>query len=107
MTATYEVRLRGRLSPTLISQFEASGLEAETGPVEGEPAATRLHGPVVDQAALHGLLRRIEALGLELVELRRIDPGPTDPGPTDPTDPTGPTGPSDSTDPSDPARVDR
>jgi len=67
MTATYEVRLRGRLSPTLISQFETFGLVAESEPVE-----TLLHGPVVDQAALHGLLRRIEALGLELVELRRM-----------------------------------
>jgi hypothetical protein len=67
MTDTYELRLRGRLSPTLLSQFEHFGLVPEREPVE-----TLLHGPVVDQAALHGLLRRIEALGLELVELRRV-----------------------------------
>jgi hypothetical protein len=37
-----------------------------------EPIETVFHGPVPDQAALHGLLRRIEALGLELVEVRRF-----------------------------------
>jgi hypothetical protein len=31
-----------------------------------------LSGPVEDQAALHGLLRRIESLGLELLEVRRF-----------------------------------
>jgi hypothetical protein len=33
-----------------------------------------LSGPIEDQAALHGLLRRIESLGLELVEVRRFPP---------------------------------
>jgi hypothetical protein len=75
MTMTYEVRLRGRLTANLLSQFEHFGLVAD-----GEPVETLLHGPVADQAALYGLLRRIEALGLELVELRQI-PTPT-PTPT-------------------------
>ena len=35
-----------------------------------------LSGPIEDQAALHGLLRRIESLGLELVEVRRFPPQP-------------------------------
>jgi hypothetical protein len=35
-----------------------------------------LHGPVQDQSSLHGLLDRIQSLGLELVEIRRLpDPG--------------------------------
>jgi hypothetical protein len=67
MTMTYEVRLRGRLTSNLLSQFEQFGLVADAEPLE-----TLLHGPVADQAALYGLLRRIEALGLELVELRRV-----------------------------------
>lgn len=67
MTMTYEVRLRGRLTSNLLSQFDEFGLVADAEPLE-----TLLHGPVADQAALYGLLRRIEALGLELVELRRV-----------------------------------
>ena len=37
-----------------------------------EPVETVLHGPVRDQAELHGLIDRIRALGLELVEVRRL-----------------------------------
>jgi hypothetical protein len=89
MSSTYEVRIRGRLSSALRGEFEQLGLVAAV-----DPAETLLHGPVVDQAALYGLVRRLEALGLELVELRRLrggdgpDPhgsappeGPGDPGP--------------------------
>ena len=79
MSFIYEVRLRGRLSSALLNQFEQ--LELVPG---AEPVETLLQGPVEDQAALHGLLRRIEALGLELIELRRL------PGPTEPTRPTRP-----------------
>jgi hypothetical protein len=63
----YELRIRGRLSSTLINEFEERSLAASVEPVE-----TILAGPVEDQAALHGLIRRIEALGLELVEVRRL-----------------------------------
>jgi hypothetical protein len=62
------------MSPTLISEFEQLQLEAAIEPIE-----TILHGPVQDQAALHGLLRRVEALGLELVEVRRFPPQGGDP----------------------------
>jgi hypothetical protein len=63
----YELRIRGRLSGTLIKEFEELSLSASIEPVE-----TILAGPVEDQAALHGLIRRVEALGLELVEVRRL-----------------------------------
>ena len=66
VTDRYEIRVRGRLSRTLATEFAQLDLAAHT-----EPIATVLHGPVEDQAALYGLLRRIESLGLELIEVRR------------------------------------
>jgi hypothetical protein len=53
------------MGPALAEGFE--GLQADVQPVE-----TVLHGEVVDQAALHGLLDRIQAYGLELIEVRRL-----------------------------------
>jgi hypothetical protein len=43
--------------------------------VDVAPAETVLHGPVEDQAGLHGLLDRIQSLGLELIEVRRLPAG--------------------------------
>jgi hypothetical protein len=63
--ATYEIRIRGRVSRTLLDSFE--GMVSELEPVE-----TVLHGPVRDQAELHGLIDRVQALGLELLEVRRL-----------------------------------
>jgi len=63
----YEIRVRGRLTPTMASEFERLDLNTAVAPVD-----TVLEGTVDDGAALHGLLRRIEALGLELVEVRRL-----------------------------------
>ncbi|HET6954753.1 MAG TPA: hypothetical protein VFI47_30605, partial [Acidimicrobiales bacterium] len=77
MSFLYEVRVRGRLSPTLASEFEQLALTANVAPVE-----TVLSGPIEDQAALHGLLRRIESLGLELLEVRRFPADPPTTGGT-------------------------
>jgi hypothetical protein len=63
--ARYEIRVRGRMSDAALSTFE--GMDVETAPTE-----TVLHGPVVDQTGLHGLLDRIQSLGLELIEVRRL-----------------------------------
>jgi hypothetical protein len=68
MSLIYEIRIRGRLSPTLLAQFEQPDMVADVGPTE-----TVLHGAFADQAALFGLLRRVEALGLELLALRRMN----------------------------------
>jgi len=72
---SYEIRIKGRLSDSLLAVFE--GLTASVEPVE--PVETVLHGPVQDQAALYGLLDRIQALGLELVEVRRLPDMPDEP----------------------------
>jgi hypothetical protein len=64
----YEIRVRGRVTPALLARFE--GLDATVEPVE-----TVLHGPVADQAALHGIVDLVGALGLELVEIRKLHGG--------------------------------
>ena len=61
----YEIRVRGRVSDATLSSFE--GMDADVATAE-----TVLHGPVVDQADLHGLLDRIQSLGLELIEVRKL-----------------------------------
>jgi hypothetical protein len=61
----YEIRIRGRLSDTLLARFDM--LQSDVERVE-----TVLHGPVRDQAELHGIIERVQALGLELVEIRRL-----------------------------------
>jgi hypothetical protein len=77
----YEIRFKGRLSDSVLAGFE--GLRATVQPVE-----TVLYGPVQDQAALYGLLDRIQSLGLELVEVRQLpastDQVPAEPQPPDP-----------------------
>ncbi len=61
----YEIRVRGRVTPALLARFE--NMRSDVEPVE-----TILHGPLEDQAALHGVISLIQALGLELVEVRKL-----------------------------------
>ena len=64
---TYEITVRGRLSDTLVAAFD--GLSASR-----RAQHTVLRGELADQAALYGVLGRIESLGLELVDVRRAAP---------------------------------
>jgi hypothetical protein len=68
----YEIHVRGEIPSEALSEFE--GMTTFT-----EPAATVLSGIVEDQAALQGVLNRIHALGLELVEVRRLPDTPPPP----------------------------
>jgi hypothetical protein len=68
---SYEIRIRGHIPAEELMEVEH--LHASV-----EPAETVLWGCVPDQAALHGILARLHALGLELVEVRRL-PAVTDP----------------------------
>src|SRR5262245_2225534 len=63
----YEIRVRGPLTPTMRSEFAQLDLTSSTAPID-----TMLEGALDDSAALHGVLRRIESYGLELVEVRRL-----------------------------------
>jgi hypothetical protein len=61
----YEIRIRGHLGAAMRRAFPALNAEIEE-------SDTLLRGPLPDQSALHGVLSQIEALGLELLELRRL-----------------------------------
>jgi hypothetical protein len=62
---SYEIRIKGRVGDPLLEWF--GDLDASI-----RPAETVLRGEMPDQAALHGLLDRIQALGLELIEIRQV-----------------------------------
>lgn len=64
--ADYEIRIKGRLSDSLTGAFEDF-----TSAVR--PAETVMRGEVRDQSELHGVLERIQSLGLELIEVRRVE----------------------------------
>jgi len=79
----YEILVRGILSDGLLSAFPE--LHARLRNHE-----TVLIGPLPDQAALHGVIGRIESLGLELIEIRRVSSGRSAaPGVDHPTDGIG------------------
>jgi hypothetical protein len=65
-TKIYEIRVEGHLSSSWSSWFEGLIVRHEAS---GE---TVLCGPIVDQAALHGVLMRIRDLSLPLVAVRRV-----------------------------------
>ena len=66
----YAIRIRGRLGATALSAFPSMVSELKGG-------ETVLTGLVEDRAALFGVVAQIEALGLDLLELRRITATPT------------------------------
>jgi hypothetical protein len=61
----YTIRIKGRLGPTVLSAFPLMACE-----VKG--SETVLTGPLEDQSAVFGVLGQIEALGLDLLELRQV-----------------------------------
>jgi len=64
----YEIRIKGRLEPRWAAWFDGLTLTHE-----GD-GTTVIQGPVVDQAALHGLLQKVRDVGLPLVSVTRIEP---------------------------------
>jgi hypothetical protein len=67
----YQIRLEGHLDPQWTAWFEGLTITLE------ENGDTLLTGPVVDQAALYGLLRKVRDLGLPLLSVIRLQPGPS------------------------------
>lgn len=62
----YEIRIKGHLGDRWSGWFEGLDLAAERG------GTTVIRCPALDQAALHGLLRRIRDVGLPLLSVTRI-----------------------------------
>ena len=68
----YEIRIEGHLDHRWAGWFDGLTLTLE------DNGDTLLTGPVVDQAALHGLLRKVRDLGMPLVLVRRVRPSQAD-----------------------------
>ena len=68
----YEIRIKGRLTDRWAAWFEGLTITGE------ENGDTLLTGPVADQAALHGLLRKVRDLGMPLLSVIRVKPGQAD-----------------------------
>ena len=64
----YQIRIEGHLGPKWTAWFGDVSITLED---DGE---TLLTGPVVDQAALHGLLRKVRDLGMPLLSAIRVEP---------------------------------
>ena len=64
----YEIRLKGHLDDRWAEWFEGLTITLEA---DGD---TLLTGPVIDQAALHGLLKKVRDLGLPLLSVNTVEP---------------------------------
>ncbi len=64
----YQIRIEGHLNPKWTAWFGGMTITLKD---DGE---TLLTGPVVDQAALHGLLRKVRDLGMPLISAARVNP---------------------------------
>ena len=64
----YEIRLKGRLDARWAAWFDGLRLTHESDDT------TVIHGSVIDQAALHGLLKKVSHLRLPLIAVIQVDP---------------------------------
>jgi hypothetical protein len=66
----YQIRIKGQLDSQWTDWFEGLTITLE------ENGDTLLTGPVVDQAALHGLLKKVRDLGMTLISVSPVEHGP-------------------------------
>ena len=62
--SVYEIRLKGHIGPQWTEWFDGMAVARD------DAGVTILTGPVADQAALHGLLRKVRDLGIPLISVR-------------------------------------
>jgi hypothetical protein len=70
-SAVYQIRITGHLGSQWADWFGGLTITLE------ENGETLLTGPVIDQAALHGLLRKVRDLGVPLISVNRTELGQT------------------------------
>ena len=70
---TYQIKLKGHLGESWADWFDEMTFTHEAD------GTTTLMGEIVDQAALHGLLKKIRDLGLPLISVNQVDPYQTEP----------------------------
>ena len=68
----YQIRLKGHLGQRWLEWFEGLTITLE------KDGNTLLSGPVVDQSALHGLLKKVRDLGMPLLSVNSVEPTPLD-----------------------------
>lgn len=68
----YQIRIKGHLDPQWTEWFAGLTITLE------EDGATLLAGQVIDQAALHGLLKKVRDLGMPLISVNSVGAGPSD-----------------------------
>jgi hypothetical protein len=68
----YQIRIKGHLGHQWTERFEGLTITLE------EDGDTLLTGPVADQSALHGLLKRVRDLGMPLISVCPVEPGRVD-----------------------------
>lgn len=64
----YEIRLKGHLDARWVAWFDGLTIANQSD------GTTVIHGPVADQAALHGLLQKVRDVGLPLVSVICVEP---------------------------------
>ena len=72
----YEIRLKGHLDDHWAGWFEGLTITLE------ENGSTLLSGPLADQAALHGILKKVRDLGLTLLSVNSVEPDTREVGKT-------------------------
>ena len=71
-STVYQIRIKGHLGRQWTDWFGGLSITLE------DNGDTLLTGPVVDQAALHGLLKKVRDLGMTLLSVNRVKPGPAE-----------------------------